>query len=201
MAQSGSTVSKLAEQVHRFVDKLHSPQFRYLEPEWKLVFIWIGANDVFMSKTRVISASFESDLVNAISKLKALVSKAFVCLLTLPDLTRAHVINTEQRRRLIDRKSQLVNTAIYNAASRYGWNDSKDFKVVVQPIPSDALTPAQHAMFVSELDGIHPNIVAQQLFAKCIWNNLWLPPLQKMTSISSVVDAPWKKPGPHEYLQ
>ncbi|KAJ1334817.1 hypothetical protein BSLG_007972 [Batrachochytrium salamandrivorans] len=198
---SGSTVDNLTEQVHRYVNKLRRPEYSILENKWKLIFIWIGANNVFITKSDTIAATFETDLVRALQVLKSLVSHAYVCVLTLPDLSRAHIaVSTEKRRALITSKTMLVNLCIRRAVSNYVWNDTDSFKVVLQPLPVDVIEEDQYSSFISELDRVHPNFLAQQLFAKCIWNNLWLPPDQKLFHLADVIESPWAKPLPDDRL-
>ncbi|KAL2914078.1 Lysophospholipase 1 [Polyrhizophydium stewartii] len=199
-ARSGSTVDGLVEQVHRFVSKLRRPEFCILENHWKLIYIWIGANDVFSRPIDEISRTFEANLVKALQTLRTLVPRAFTCVLTMPNLSRAHVVNTEKRRDLIARKTKLVNDLIRKVVAEYAWNDSEEFRVALQPIPDDEITEDQYGQFISELDGIHPNYLAQQLFAKCIWNNLWLPPERKLTRLADIIQAPWAKPEPSQYI-
>ncbi|KAH6574251.1 hypothetical protein BASA50_007614 [Batrachochytrium salamandrivorans] len=200
-ARTGSTVDNLTEQVHRYVNKLRRPEYSILENKWKLIFIWIGANNVFITKSDTIAATFEADLVRALQVLKSLVSHAYVCVLTLPDLSRAHIaVSTEKRRALITSKTMLVNLCIRRAVSNYVWNDTDSFKVVLQPLPVDVIEEDQYSSFISELDRVHPNFLAQQLFAKCIWNNLWLPPDQKLFHLADVIESPWAKPLPDDRL-
>ncbi|KAI8925642.1 hypothetical protein BC831DRAFT_460066 [Entophlyctis helioformis] len=199
-ARTGSTVDNLADQVVRFVTKLRQPEYRFLENEWKVVFIWIGANDVFTSKTGTIARTFEAKLVKALQSLKSLISKALVCIVTLPDLSKAHVATTEKQRDLIAQNSRIVNERIRQAVSNYMWNDTAEFRVVLQPIPADEISEEQYDKFVSRLDGVHPNFLAQQLFAKCIWNNMFLPAELKMTHFKELIQAPWFKPSSLDYL-
>ncbi|KAL5037226.1 hypothetical protein BDV3_006751 [Batrachochytrium dendrobatidis] len=200
-ARTGSKVESIDEQVLRFVNKLRRPAFCALESEWKLIFIWIGANDVFSTSSDKIADNFEPKLVGALQTLKSLISRAYVCVLTLPALDKAHkLINSKKRHALITARCNLVNSCIRRAVSNYEWNDTDTFKVILQPIPADEIENEQHQSFISELDHIHPNYLAQQLFAKCIWNNLWLPPNQKLYKIADVVEALWAKPSPDDIL-
>jgi GDSL-like Lipase/Acylhydrolase len=189
-SRTGSSSDSLRDQVQMYLKKLRKPMYHHLHSEWKLVYIWIGANDVFKRKKESIGKTFEANLVAAIQAL-SLISKTFVCLVTLPDLS--HVKVHTQSKNEIQLKCVLVNEIVHRVAEGYEWN-SNTFRVVLQPIPFDSIYEEERSQFVSSLDMMHPSLLMQQLFAKCLWDNLFLKPDNKLTTKNDIVEAEWFKP-------
>lgn len=193
-ARTGSTIYNLDNQIARCIDKLRRPGFMHLEGRWKLLFIWIGANDVFSTSRAAISRDFQHRLVCGLQKLKAVLSKTVVYVLTLPDLSQAVKSN------LVPQKTILINQLLTNAVTDYDWN-TDEFKVELLVMPSEAINVEEYQRFVSHIDGMHPNFLAQQLFAKFIWNNLWLDHDRRLRTFHETINAPWIKPDDSSVLK
>lgn len=193
-AMSGSSIEHLKRQVLRFVKKLERTEFASMHTEWKLIFVWIGANDVATKTMQQISRSFESKLVASIKILKAKVSKAFVYIMTLPNIN-AIPKYTNAFTAEIREKTELVNKIIHRVVSEYNWNDEAHFRVALQPIPQDIAPAEDMSNYLSHIDMIHPNLFTQQLFAKCIWNNLFAPDGSKVLNTETIMSSEWFNPG------
>lgn len=201
-ARTGAQSNGLQDQVNRFIKKLSQRQYAQQKASWKLVYIWIGANDVFSKSFSTIKQTFEQHLVSSLQTLKMKVKNCIVCLMPLPNLAHLLVETnvTPERRVRILTKTALVNKILEKIAKEYTWNDELDFRVLWQPVPSDPMPIESQADLVSTLDSVHPSFMAQQLFAKCIWNNLFLKPEEKITTIKGVIESEWKKPDRHTII-
>jgi lysophospholipase L1-like esterase len=200
-AQSGATSTYLESQVRRLVKKIGTSKEAIPKRDgWTLVFIWIGANDIFMLPKSKIEESFLPCLLRAVQALKSSIFKCFVCILTLPDLSNSHPASKTHKEAVKERVKWL-NEKIYSIETDYDWNaDSVEFKLSVQPVPDDDLTRAEYEGLISTLDHAHPSIQAHQVFAKCIWNNMFRANSSKLTKFVEVAKSEWKFPGPNDYF-
>ncbi|RKO85764.1 SGNH hydrolase-type esterase domain-containing protein [Blyttiomyces helicus] len=198
-ARSGSTVDALTDQVTALVNKLARPEYAHLAQKWKMVVIWIGGNDLFVRDSATITETFPAALVRALRRLKALVPNCFVSLLTLPDLSNARPGALPAEIESTRRRGRLVNTLIRSTVADYHW-DCDTFRVVVQPIPEEDIGAAEYKGFKSMVDGLHPNVLAHQLFAKAVWTNLFRAEGEKLTTYEDVIMSEWVRPGPDTYF-
>ncbi|KAJ3305332.1 hypothetical protein HDV03_001625 [Kappamyces sp. JEL0829] len=199
LARTGATVKDISGQVQALIRKLQaSPAL--LHDTWKLLFVWIGANDAFSKSMAAIERDFKKQLLQALLLLKAHVPKAFVVLLPLPSLS--HLIGDVSPEKAMDikTKTEKINSIVADICQSYNWKTGPDFKLVLEPIPSEDISTSpeyssiQAEDMISPLDNIHPSYIANQLFCKCIWNNLFLGPGEKMNRLRDVVEAQWAHP-------
>ncbi|KAJ3255340.1 hypothetical protein HK103_006363 [Boothiomyces macroporosus] len=197
-ARTGAQSSNLINQIHTLISNVRK---QGVMKEYKLLFIWIGANDIITKSTSYIRIHFENHLVHCLTILKQCVPKLVVCILPIPHfstLLMGNKLNLEKKQR-IDQKTLLVNKILYNVVHEFSWN-SNDFKVIWQPIPVDPINQDMlhiqndQPLFISTLDNVHPSFIAQQLFAKCIWNNLFRGKDEKLENIHDVVNSEWHHP-------
>jgi hypothetical protein len=82
----------------------------------------------------------------------------------------------------------------------YTWDDEYYFRVQLMPMPDDAITEAELPLVVSNVDLVHPNLRAQQVFAKGIWNNMFREPDSRLVTWKDIMDSGWHRPA-DEYLK
>ncbi|KAJ3268034.1 hypothetical protein HDV01_003523 [Terramyces sp. JEL0728] len=201
-ARTGAQSSNLINQIHTLIHALKKQN----QSEYKILFIWIGANDIITKSTNYIRLHFETHLVHCLTILKQCVPKLIVCILAIPHfstLLMGNKLNVEKKQR-IDQKTILVNKILYNIVHDYNWNDV-EFKVMWQPIPVDPinqnmLEQSGQPVFISTLDNVHPSFVAQQLFAKCIWNNLFRNKDNKVENMQDIISSEWHHPLPTDFI-
>jgi lysophospholipase L1-like esterase len=197
-ATTGATTSQLCNQTLRLIKKLQKSKYKIVNDQWKMVFIWIGGNDVFTKSTKQLQESYERDILAAIQMLRDQLQKVLVYLLPLPDLS--HLQYTLKRPELskIEYKTMILNDIVKKIVRDYQ-NDSL-FVVKVVGIPMGRIPSASQKDLISSIDNIHPSFMAQQLFAKAIWNNLFLEPAEQLSSLKAVTEASWIQPVPSTLL-
>ncbi|KAI8902327.1 hypothetical protein BC833DRAFT_573857 [Globomyces pollinis-pini] len=170
----------------------------------KILFLWIGVNDAFSKSHKSLEKTFVGDIVTALALIKTHLPNTFVCILPLPNLGQVlKDVGSEKRTKIIS-KIKLINQLLWDVTNDWDFNGDYYFRVTFQPIPFDDLdNPEFLNMYplISTLDDQHPSFIAQQLFAKCIWNNLFLKPEHKVTSIQQVIDSAWYEPTEDDYCQ
>jgi lysophospholipase L1-like esterase len=177
-ATTGATTSQLLKQAKRFIKSTN-------DSEYKMLFIWIGCNDVFGKSISMLQQTFERDVVKVIELLKH--PKLLIYILPLPDLThlKANVS--------IIQKTRFVNEMIEKIA--------RDTGIIFIPIPTERIPSSSQKDLISSIDNVHPSFVAQQLFAKAIWNSLTLHGTVLKTfsdtqtiTLRQVTNEPYKHP-------
>ncbi|KAJ3000624.1 hypothetical protein HDV02_004309 [Globomyces sp. JEL0801] len=160
--------------------------------------------DAFSKSHKSLEKTFVGDIVTALALIKTHLPNTFVCILPLPNLGQVlKDVGSEKRTKIIS-KIKLINQLLWDVTNDWDFNGDYYFRVTFQPIPFDDLdNPEFLNMYplISTLDDQHPSFIAQQLFAKCIWNNLFLKPEHKITSIQQVIDSAWYEPTEDDYCQ
>ncbi|KND00090.1 uncharacterized protein SPPG_04431 [Spizellomyces punctatus DAOM BR117] len=205
-ARSGTTARDVRDQVVDLISKLNKPEATSMKNAWKMVFVWVGANDVLLDWSGDLKAEADQrvcqPLVEALQLLRSCVDKCFVCLLTIPDVSG--ILGPESSNAdilLCRRKCQAVNNSIRRVVHDYDWSPVTQFKVTIQPTIEEPIDQHVYKRFLaSAADGAHPNWRAHQGFAKCVWNNLFKSEEDKLIGFEDVVKAEWVWPGEGVYF-
>ncbi|KAJ3128711.1 hypothetical protein HK098_003703 [Nowakowskiella sp. JEL0407] len=198
-ARSGSTVSDLLRQSQLLLSKLQTPQYTSLQDEWKFIAIWIGANDIFLKSIQYIESNFKQSLLTAIQFLKSSFHRAYVCILTTPDLSSARPgLNSKQQQRTRT-KTDLVNRILKHAVDEYNWN-TDEFRVVLITVPEGNVEVVDYAGFIG-LDNAHPNVVAHQLICKAFWSNLFDSGSDQVKNFEQIKNEPWFQPTESDFFK
>ncbi|TPX44326.1 hypothetical protein SeMB42_g03990 [Synchytrium endobioticum] len=203
-AQSGATIDKLPGQISRFLKRLKRCDKQVVNG-WKLMFVWIGANDCVL---KYDLSSFEHRLVSCIQRIKQSTTKTIVSVISLPDLSCIQVYSrkssshTTQKiaaiKQRIARNRQFINSVLQNVTHQYDWGDGSDFRICLQPVPVSSSDFIPSEKLISAYDHVHPNALAHQIFAKAIWLNLFRGDKEKLSSLDQVVLTPWVTGGNEE---
>lgn len=180
------------------------------ENDWKLLTLFIGANDLCMScknSSHANPAVFESSLRNALDKIHTEIPRVFVNVLTIFNISGvweagqtkaycrelwAHLTAGEcpclttgeaADRQAMDVHSVLFNHVIENVTAEYAALNDPNFTVVAQPGVSGFNITFYGEHYLSTLDCFHPSLWANQAFTLSIWNNMLQPLGQKATTI------------------
>jgi len=91
--------------------------------------------------------------------------------------------NGNTSRHLMDLMGLRYNAALYELEAEYRAQNYSDFAVVVQPFLQDVNVAQYPLDYISDLDCFHPGLLAHQLWAVGLWNNMLTPLGQKATAI------------------
>jgi lysophospholipase L1-like esterase len=193
LARTGATSDTLLEQSTRLISKLNKT---HLQNEWKMIFVWIGANDAFGKTTKTIQETYESHLLQTLLNLRLSLKKTIVYILPLPNLCHLNdqmLTKTEMER--LEQRTILINNIIQNMVQVY--KQDSDFRVKTVFLPTEPIPTESQVDLISAIDQIHPSFLAQQLFAKSIWNNLFLDKQHQLRRVKDVIHAAWSHPRPN----
>jgi lysophospholipase L1-like esterase len=190
-ARTGATSDQLLEQSTLLIRKLNKTQ---LQDEWKMVFVWIGANDAFGKTTKTIQETFESHLLQTLTNLRLSLKKTIVYILPLPNLCHLNEkIVTKAEAERLEQRSSLINNIVHQMVKSY--KQDLDFRVKTVRIPIEPIPSESQVDLISAIDQIHPSFLAQQLFAKSIWNNLFVDEHHQQVRLKDVIQASWTYPS------
>lgn len=186
-AQTGAKSYNLKSQIINLVHNIPP------SPKWKLMFLWIGSNDVFSRSLSALKKGFQRDITESIRLIQENLPNTIVILLPLPSLAHLYSDVSLAKQQSLVIKIETINKILLEI-SELEWSSST-FKVILHPIP-DAI--GIEDAFVSSLDNIHPSFVAQQILGKCIWNNLFRS--VKVTKVERVLAEEWAQPKFDDYI-
>ena len=189
LARTGAKSSQLQDQAKRLLIKINDVR------GWKMVFIWIGANDIFSSSTRKIQETFRNNLQAAIEILRNHTSNVVVVILPVPYLD--HLCETDSTRKAeIQTRVSMVNSILKDIVDSYQKIVTCSFRIVFEPFPLES-----RVEMISSLDNIHPSIKANELICKAVWNNLFLEKNEKLERFDQVINSSWTEPGQTDYFK
>ncbi|XP_065188122.1 phospholipase B1, membrane-associated-like [Sycon ciliatum] len=207
LAKTGAVSSDLMRQVNLLVEGLKADESIDFENDWKLVTLWIGANDLckwcVTHDRESAERAYIMNLRGALDYLQEQVPRVFVNLVTIIDVTVLYELKTPSCRALHlwecacgteapdsvrNSTSQLAKK--YQAdiqklvqSGRYDKHD--DFTVVLQPFFQDFTLPrtadGKPDFSLFAVDCFHFSGKAHATAANTLWNSLITPVGQKPT--------------------
>ena len=163
-AKSGSRLSDLSRQIRAALLRYRADS-KAGELKGKICVIWVGSNNILYDHNFSIK-KLKKQLLESLGLLTTNLELAIVVLMTLPPLPPS--LDTERTRR----RRKDFNTLLHVVAATYRWTElpqNVHIKLVEIPSPPEG----DLTNYLSEIDGIHPNVEAQRLFAKAVWNGLF----------------------------
>ncbi|KAI9092866.1 hypothetical protein DFS34DRAFT_632144 [Phlyctochytrium arcticum] len=206
-ARSGAAARDIRHQVVDVITKLNKPENVQIKNGWKMIFLWCGGNDVLLDDwngnlDQEATNRITRPVVEALQLLRSCVDRCFVALLTIPDISSILKHDATPRERdHCRRKLAAANRAIRRVVTDYDWEvapggQPSSFVVTIQ---ATIESPIEHTLyqkhFASAADGAHPNALAHQAFAKCVWHNLFAQSDDKWTTMAQVLEGGWFVPS------
>jgi phospholipase B1 len=202
-AQSEAVVNDLAgEQVGYLISQMQNSPDGNFETDWKVITIWIGANDLCKScEGENITAAAENyftQLDGVINTIHQQVPRVFVNLVETMNLSRLGMLaqgsencsfehafftecycvfkGTPDQWQIMDDATALFNAQLMALQNKWNMVDDQ-FAVVVQPFLQGTLIP--DLSWVSTLDCFHPALKTHQMLAVNLFNSMTTPIAQK----------------------
>ncbi|KAL1932624.1 hypothetical protein VTP01DRAFT_8302 [Rhizomucor pusillus] len=232
LAVSGAKVQDLNNEVDKLIYLLNSDkQYRSIKDEWKLITIFIGANNIcvlceksWTGRSAMAQAEeFERHMQLVLEKLRDNVSKSFVNLVALFNVSSVYeaalgdpycefVLNPNHLHICSclqgDSEQRLaadLMVAEYNMRlEKLAHNSSlltHDFYIAYQPGFTAFPVSKYKQGYLSSFDCFHPNKCANKVMAMTLWNNMFSSPAEKLEPYD-IENLTFKCPGPDRpYLQ
>merc|ERR1711871_307361 len=208
-AVSGARVEQLKPQVQHLIQKLGSHEYKHVHDKWKLMTIFIGANNICgscnSSHEWISGEWYESHLRDTLEDIRTNIPKVHVQLVGLFNISKVWGAATDQSNYCIkeiphldececlashsakDLEAMDSATAEYNErmqkiATDYDAQGLDDFNVVFQPAFVNIDIKQWGEEYLSYFDCFHPNLCANRFMAIALWNNMWQAPESKASS-------------------
>lgn len=224
VAVSGAVVRDIPGQIDHLLKVMQEPEYAGLMDKWKLVTLFIGANDV-CDCHRTTAEGFGQELTDALTKLEAVLPRSFVNLVTLFNISQVWDESRDKRycsiavpilhecgcltsnkaeRTAMDELGLRVNAVKYQVAANFAAKGNRNFTVVVQPgvdqLPLATYGP-EGLVFLSPVDCFHPSLCADEGFALAFWNNMFTKASNKQHTLDPFHPPPFICPGDSDYIQ
>ena len=222
-AVSGAVVEDLPSQLSHLTNHLNSKTYKKYQDEWKLLTIFIGANNACGCKSDKNSPdNFENNLRTALTYTHGNLTKTFVSVMTLfnisgvwdlaqtalycktavPVLHECSCLENNSTERLVmDELAIEYNKRTFKVAEEFQALNDPEFTVVVQPAVDSFRIGDYSQNFLSDVDCFHPSLCAHQGFAYALWNNMNSAPEDKLHTLDFDHPEPLKCPDQDSYLQ
>lgn len=187
------------------------------DDDWKVLTLFIGANDICGScVNRTSPAEFGENVEAAIHIIRRNFKRVFINILPIFEVSQVHHLTEpslycrsfrrviveckclsnygEEGRAQMDRYTHEYNRISFNIAERWRKRGYDDFTVVAQPFMVDFKIP--DIAWVSKLDCFHPSEIAHATLAKSLWHQMFEPVERKSAPLSG--DTPVYCPQPGE---
>jgi len=209
-AVSHASVQDTPSQVAYLVTQLKTTYANTVnfEEDWKLLTIFIGANNECGACTNSSQSQpeyFESHLIQTLDLIHKEIPRVFVNLVTIFNISGVYYagknytycelvwelvphecgcVETGKKSDLdwMDLRSVQYNAIQEKQAARYAGMNDPNFTVVVQPGLSGMQIAKFGEAYLSALDCFHPSLCANQAFTYMIWNNMYQPVGKKSTT-------------------
>jgi len=206
-AQSGAIVANLpTHQMDYLLKELKANPAINMKEDWKLLTIFIGANDLCSSclnKTYLEPDEYAKHLFDTLERVRMNIPRVFVQLAEIFNISQiydlslktdycidVHRVFTFECKCIFDKKANDTRQEVdeyaqqYNARARtlaayYQGLRYPEFTVVAQPFGRNTMLKDQSTDLLSTLDCFHPSLVAQKVMAIALWNNLLTPAADK----------------------
>ncbi|EDQ86680.1 uncharacterized protein MONBRDRAFT_38296 [Monosiga brevicollis MX1] len=224
-AVSEARVHDLPGQIERLSAKLNTSEYAGVRDEWKLLVLFIGANDICECKSMTAEA-FETELTTAMDMIHANFPKTFVSMMTIfniSDVWDVHsdkeycnvavpilhecscLENNQTSLQRMDELGMQINQVTARVAAKYAALNDPLFTAVVQPaiqnVPLNTFPKDVVQDLLSDVDCFHPSLCTDQGFAVGVWNNMFQAQGNKSTSLNPLHPPAIYCPQAGEYLQ
>jgi len=206
-AQSGATFFDLpGHELDYLIKTLKAHPEVNMEKDWKLMTIFVGANDLCSAcgdkAPFTDPTTYSNRMLATLERIRKEIPRTFVNLVPMFNLSgvydlglnTTHCTNTHKdlafecacifspnataARLLVDTLVMLYNEKIDLLAQQYQ-NKYPEFAVVVQPFAKNTVVKHLPVTFLSGLDCFHPSLSAHQAMAIGLWNNMLTPRANK----------------------
>lgn len=227
-AVSHASVQDTPSQVQYLVTQLKTTyaQTVNFEEDWKILTIFIGANNECGACTNSSDSQpeyFEANLLATLKLIQQNIPRVFVNLVTLFNISGVyyagedylycetvwHLFTHECGCLESGNKTDLdwmdLRTMQFNAiqeklAAQFAGLNNPNFTVVVQPGLSGIPIAKYGEAYLSALDCFHPSLCGDQAFTYALWNNLFQPVGKKSTA-PNIQDLHIYCPTEDDYIQ
>eukprot|EP01125_Pyxidicula_operculata_P000457 TRINITY_DN10487_c0_g1_i1.p1 TRINITY_DN10487_c0_g1~~TRINITY_DN10487_c0_g1_i1.p1 ORF type:complete len:358 (+),score=63.39 TRINITY_DN10487_c0_g1_i1:42-1115(+) len=227
-AVSGAKIQDVPAQIEYLVNTLKTQYSNTIdfENDWKLVTLFIGANNLCEICTgRYDPNWFEQQLVSVVNQVKQSIPKVFMNIVGIFNISGVYVAGMQSEycrllwdtgvdecscmlahgdsgRASMDAGSYAYNLASAKVAAQFSSQvtGNKTFTAVYQPGVSGYNISYFGENYLSALDCFHPNTNANSAFTYSIWNNMFTPVGKKQTSVDPN-NLNWICPTANQYLQ
>eukprot|EP00049_Salpingoeca_infusionum_P004852 m.84618 g.84618 ORF g.84618 m.84618 type:complete len:355 (+) comp12754_c0_seq1:65-1129(+) len=206
-AVSEARVKDVPGQIQRMAAKMNTSEYSHLYDEWKLLTLFIGANDICECNS-MTAAQFEVQLNQSLTLIQNTFPKTFVNVMTIFNISNVWAIkndrtycefaipilhecscleNSQAELQKMDDLAMAINAVTKKVVAEFAALNDPLFTAVVQPAIEDmklSSYPKEDVQdLVSDLDCFHPSLCTDQGFAVGVWNNMFAPPQSKKTVI------------------
>ncbi|CEP08885.1 hypothetical protein [Parasitella parasitica] len=179
-AVSGSKTQDLDEQISRLVYLLSTSKYKDVKDEWKLITLFIGANNVCVLCEPPITTLpglaeadvFEKNVRQALTRIKNEVGKSFVNLVALFNVSSVYEASRGDPYSA-DRVVNEYNLRLEKLEKEFKHQDSMELGVSYQPGFKQFPVAKYKQSYFSGVDCFHPNKCANQLMSILLWNNMF----------------------------
>jgi len=211
-AQSGAMVNDMTHELsYLLVQLLANPKINVKE-DWKLLTLFIGANDLCGSCTLLggflTPDMFEAHLSNALEGIRLTIPRVFVQIVEIFNLSQVYDLSLKTKqcaaihravfiecdcifsplanrtRQAVDEYAQAYNERSRGLAAYYQKQNYPDFTVVAQPFGRNTKIRDQPTTLLSTLDCFHPSLMGHEGMAIALWNNMLTPAANKKTFLN-----------------
>lgn len=203
-AQSMAKIDQVPSQINYIVQQLQTTYNTTvdLENDWKMMTIFIGANNICPScdpGREDSQPDYYYEQMNAVlEQIYENIPRTFVNIVAMFNISQVYDISqssdycrvmwdtfcktecgcltdksTPEDRLMMDNTSMAFNQKIYQVAEEWQARNLSTFTVKVQPFLQNLSIPLEYGLdFLSRLDCFHPSWEADAAFAIGMWNNL-----------------------------
>jgi len=213
VAVTGATSFELTSQVESLLDKIRA----YPRSDWKLVTLFVGANDLCAScnDNKYSAINFRANVEYCLDTLQSLIPNQFINLILPPDVTLLSELtgglcsilhpfecgcNQEPETSLLHKEYIKV---LHDLVDEPKYHNDPDFAVVIQPFLEDIDIPRlpdgtpDYSYFAP--DCFHFSGKSHSAAGLSLWNNMMESTLDKKRNW--VIGEPFECPEPGQYLQ
>jgi len=212
-AKSGSMVFDMVSlQLNYLIREVNQDPNMDVQNDWKVLTIYIGANDLCASctfnLTYLSGDDYENSLMGTLERIRTSLPRTFVNLVAGYNVSEAYDLSLRTPRcnnisrpyfiqcaclfdpangdirETIDAKIADFNFRATNVAAYYQRKAYDNFAVVVQPFGANTHVSELPSNFISDVDCFHPSSKGQEALAIALWNNMLTPLANKKTYLN-----------------
>lgn len=223
VAVSGAVTSGVLGQAETLVNKMKDEGIT--DDDWKVITLWIGANDLCAIKDdgippHELASRYVANVGEALDYLHSNVRRAFVNVAEMIDVADLHIVNgimcsivhplacgsitSEKMREKVTNTVNYYNLGLGELVATGRYYDRDDFTVVLQPFFTETQVPrldnggADKSYFAP--DCFHFSQKGHAVGARYLWNNMFEPLGQKTNSIDWKNEEPLTCPADCPYF-
>jgi len=211
-AQSGAMVSDLVtHELDHLIEALKNNPNVNMEKDWKLLTMFIGANDLCASCTfdapLLDPAEYEKHLMTTLKNVYAKVPRVLVQIMEMFNLSQVYNLSLKNKtcatihretfiecdcvfradgaklRAEVDKTVQGYNAKARSVAAYFQSLKDPAFNVIVHPAGRDTKLADFPIDVLSTYDCFHPSRMMHQIMAINLWNSMLTPAAKRLTSL------------------